>query len=64
MLSQWNNYEHIKIDSAMMKFDDEKDLGKGVRFVPLEIFTFSCLLEVDSASTDDRDETPLLLQLH
>ena len=48
----------------MMKFDDEKDLGKGVRFVPLEIFTFSCLLEVDSASTDDRDETPLLLQLH
>jgi hypothetical protein len=28
MLSQWNNYEHIKIDSAMMKFDDEKDLGK------------------------------------
>jgi len=27
MLSQWNNYEHIKIDSAMMKFDDEKDLA-------------------------------------
>ncbi|CAG5094363.1 Oidioi.mRNA.OKI2018_I69.XSR.g13488.t1.cds [Oikopleura dioica] len=27
MLSQWNNYEHIKIDSAMMKFDDEEGLA-------------------------------------
>ena len=23
VLSQWNNFEHIKIDSAMMSFDDE-----------------------------------------
>ena len=32
VLSQWNNFEHIKIDSAMMKFDDETSLGKGHNF--------------------------------
>ena len=26
VLSQWNNFEHIKIDSAMMKFDNEENL--------------------------------------
>ena len=26
VLSQWNNFEHIKIDSAMMKFEDEANL--------------------------------------
>ena len=27
VLAQWNNFEHIKIDSAMMKFEDEENLG-------------------------------------
>lgn len=26
VLSQWNNFEHIKIDSAMMQFEDEANL--------------------------------------
>ena len=26
VLSQWNNFEHIKIDSAMMQFEDEVNL--------------------------------------
>lgn len=32
VLSQWNNFEHIKIDSAMMKFDDETNLVQGAQY--------------------------------
>merc|ERR1711937_1133769 len=33
VLSQWNNFEHIKIDSAMMKFDDEDSLVDYLRAI-------------------------------
>ena len=38
--SQWNNFEHIKIDSAMMKFDDEDSLGLMIKNFD-QIFRFS-----------------------